>query len=887
MTTPPRLAVWLLLRRVTAEDRDEIVGDLAEDFAEHLRTDGHAAATRWYWRQALAFARTGGWQRQDFPDFRRARVMSIDDLRFAVRRLSKRPGATFASIATLACAIGAAVATWSVLSALLLRPVPIPDPGRLVVVGMRYGTRVSNDGVFPVHEQVAASHVFEAVAAGGKIGNFPVVGSSGLLSVYFATSNFLDVLGLRPETGRWFSSDEDRRGAASVAVLSDRFWRRQFEARPQVIGDRIVVNGHTIPVIGIAPRGFRGVDLTDAPDVYLPLQSIADIVGPRFNFFNDPEEKDFSPTGWVRTFGRLKRGVSRSDALAGLSALLRPAQPHGQVVLTDLETASLAEGARPPLEEFSRLVAVTVGLLLVIGCLAAGMQLLMRTEARREEFAMCLAMGATRARLVSGVLVEGAVLSIAGAVLAVPASTWLLATLTSFQLPGGINLGQLEVGVDGGTFAAAALAAVAATLAMAVVAGGFGFSGNVADALRARAGSTPPIGRRRTRALLVVAQVAVAFVLLVGAGLFFRSLSAALSLNPAYDTGRIAIGAARPPARAAAPDVAAAFFDDLAERLRLIPSIRSISMSSFPGGMTVGGTLTIDGESRTMPSFLASEGVDSNYFSTFGLSVTRGRNFRPDDGADAPRVGIVSESFSRFLARGGDPIGHRVEGLGGRRMGQPAVQIEVVGVVPDLITSVRALEPLVLYVPLGQVPEAPFPGRVVTFHTSGDPSIAMRQAAQVIHELSPADAIPAFTTIDDQITRQMSPQRFGATVMGALGVIATLLTLFGIFVLVESMSGLRRREMGLRAALGATGAQLSALVLGDTLWLVGAGVGLGLLLSWLGAGLVRAFLFHVQPFDIPTIATVVLGIGLAALGVSLRPALRAARVDLASVLREE
>jgi putative ABC transport system permease protein len=811
----------------------------------------------------------------------------MDDLRFAVRRLSRRPGATLASIATLGCAIGAAVATWSVLSALLLRPVPVPDPGRIVVVGMRFGTRVANDGVFPIHEQVAATRVFEAVAAGGKTGMLPV-GSSGPLSVYFATSNFLDVLGLRPETGRWFLSTEDRRGAASVAVLSDRFWRRQFEARPQVIGDRIVVNGHAIPVIGIAPRGFRGVDLTDAPDVYLPLQSIADVIGPGHNLFSDKAENGFSPTGWVRTFGRLKPGMSRPDALAGLSALLPPrANVRQQVVLTDLETASLAEGARPPLEQFSRLVAVTVGLLLVIGCLAAGMQLLMRTEARRAEFAMCLAMGATRTRLASGVLIEGAVLSIAGAALAVPASTWLVATLTSFRLPGGINLGQLEVAVDGRTLAAAALAALGATVAMALVAGGFSFSADVADALRARAGSTPRIGRQRTRALLVIAQVAVALVLLVGAGLFFRSLSAALSLNPAYDTSRIAVADVRPPNRAAAPDVAAAFFDDLSERLRLIPSVRSVSMGDSAGGMSAGGQWTMDGESRTMPSFLAFEGIDSNYFSTVGLSVAHGRSFTRDDGASAPPVGIVSESFGRFLARGGDPIGHRVERFGGRRMGDPPVQIEIVGVVPDIITNVRVLEPLVMYVPVGQMPASPFPSRVVTLHTLGDPSIAMRQAARVIHERSPADAIPAFATIDDQIARQMSPQRFGATVMGALGLIAAVLTLFGIFVLVESMASLRRREIGIRAALGATGPQLGALILGETLWLVGAGVSLGLLLAWLGVSLIRAFLFHVQPFDAATIATVTLGIGLLALVVSARPALRATRVDLAGLLREE
>jgi predicted permease len=894
LTPPPRLAEWLLARRLERDDRDEIIGDLAEEFRDHLRLVSAGAARRWYWRQTFVLLAARTRQESDRAVARRYRSMSVDDVRFAVRRLWKQPTATVMSVVTLAGAIGAGVATWSMLSALLLRPVPVADPDRVVVVGQRSGAsaRLSNDNVYTFYDRLRKTDIFEAVAGGGTIGGLPArIGPDvAPVSLYFASANFADVLGLRMQAGRWFSPVEDRRGGNLVAVLSDRYWRRAFEARPSAVGESVIVSGHTVAVIGVAPRGFRGVDVTSAPDLYLPLESIATVVGDRFtNFFDEGSVPQVSsPTAWVRSFGRLKPGMSTIQVVAGLSTLsttsARPQTPG----ITDLETASLAEGARPQLREFSRLVAITVGLLVAIGCLAVGMQLLMRTEARREEFAMCLAMGATRMRLFSGVLVEAALLSAAGALLAVPISVWLVATLTSFQLPGGIDLGQLEIGIDSRTFVVAALAGLIATLAMAAVAGGFGFSADVADALRARAGATPRIGRRRTRAVLVIAEVAVALALLTGAGLFARSLTAALRLNPGYDTGRLANAVIAAPARASAPSAAQTYFDDLVSRLVEIPGTRAVSLSTSSGGMSSGGRWWIDGTPRTMPAFLGFTSIDSSYFSTIGLNLKSGRNFTADDAAQSAPVGIVSESFGRFLANGGNPIGHRVQAGGGTRPGQAPTQVDIVGVVPDLITSVRALEPMVMYTPLSQLAPTPLaPRRTVTLHTLSDPTPAMRRAAEVIHGLDTSSPIPTFTTIDQQLAKQMSPQLFGATMFGVLGGIAAVLTLFGVFVLVESMAGLRRREMGVRAALGATSGQLSALVLGEALWLVGAGVACGVLLSWLGTDLIRSFLFRVAPFDGVTMVTVGGGMVLLAIAVSLKPALKAGRFDLATVLRDE
>jgi predicted permease len=886
-----------------ADDRDHVVGDLAEDFAERAASAGRRRAVRWYWRHALNLGWTLGVRPPQPPQTgqtKRSRLMAVDDFRYALRRLRKHPAATLGSVVTLAFAIGAAVATWSLLSAVLLHPLAVRDADRLMVVGQRYaraGGReappapLSPGHIYPVFPAIRDSGIFEHVVAGGAWSTRVLISEPARSRpVFYATHDFFDELGVRLQSGRGFAPSDDQRGAPVVAILSDRFWRAEFGARPDVLGQTIHVGDAAVPatIVGIAPRGFRGIDLAGAPDLYLPFYTIADVVGPGFNAFaEDVGNGRDSPTAWVRIIGRLQRGVSAAETTTALAHLpLGPGVENHAFGVTPIEAAALAEAARPPMKEFARLLGATTGLLLLIGSFTAGMLLLLRTEARRDEFAMCLAIGATRARLAAGVIVEGALLALAGAAVALPVSSWLLAGLRTFELPGRVSMEQLEIAVDGRTLAVTAIAAVLATLAMAMIAALFGFSANVADAIRARSGATPRTARRRTRAVLVVTEIAVAMVLVSGAGLFVRSLLAALSLNPGFETNRIASGAVSLNALGYTSEQANQFFADLRARLNANATIRLTSLQGAGGGMSAGGKLTIDGEPREMPAFVAFNPVDDTYFPTMGLAVTRGRNFTNADGAASQPVAIVSQSFGRFIANGGDPVGHHITS-GSRRVGHPPDQIEVVGVVPDVVTSVKSLEPLAMYRPIAQ--SSAIPSRTVILRAAGgrDASAAIRETLATIHAMEPRLAPPAFRTMDDDMARQMGPQRLGATVLGALGGIAVLLTLFGIYVLAESMSALRRREMGVRAALGATRAQLSRLILDETVRLVAAGVLVGAVLSWFGASLIRSFLFKVTPFDAATIGAVVAGVLILALAVSLHPALRCGRIDLARVLRED
>jgi len=388
--------------------------------------------------------------------------------------------------------------------------------------------------------------------------------------------------------------------------------------------------------------------------------------------------------------------------------------------------------------------------------------------------------------------------------------------------------------------------------------------------------------RRGLRTAIVAGQVAISLVLVGGAGLFARSLTTALSLNARLDSGHIVTAQVSLRSFGYTSGRAVAFFDELRDRLAANGTVASVSVTQPEGGTV--GELTIDGVRRQMPSFLRWSGVDEAYFSTMGLPVLEGRSHTRADTSDAPLAVVVSESFARLIAGDESPLGHRIT-EGSRPVGQEAAVAEVVGVVPDVIVDVNTTEPLAMYYALTQRIRQPDATLVV--RAARDPRATMREIAAVIAEMDPRVTPTQMSTLDEQIGRQMNPQRFGMYVLGALGGIALLLTVLGTYVVAESMVVGRRREMSIRAALGARGAHLRGIVLRDTARLVGIGLAAGLALALLGARTIRALLYQVAPLDpIVLAATASLILGFALL-VSLRPALEASRLDLTRSLREE
>jgi putative ABC transport system permease protein len=818
----------------------------------------------------------------------------MDELRLAVRRLTKRPGASFVSIVTLACAIGAAAATWSLLSAVLLRPLPIKDADRVVVAGTvmpsgRLAGMVLEGFLYPRFATVRDSGIFEQVAAEWSsppsfltstgTGELPVSANIG-----FVTSGYFDLLGLQIPLGRNFNSADDRRGAAPVAILTDAYWRRTFDGRADVVGRTIAVQGKAATIVGVAPAGFRGLTLNRPMDFYLPFHTIADIDPGSMNYFADAGHQ-MSPTAGTKIVARLLPGGSVEQALARLSALDRDESRGGTKPvyrLTSINLSAIPFSARAGMAQFARLLGSTVALLLLIGGGTVGMLLLIRTEARREELALCVALGASRGRLARGIVMEGSILAAAGALLAIPVSWWLFRGSGAFQLPGSITIERLALGVDARVIAAAGAGALLSIILISLIAATFGLRADAAESLRSRGGATPRMTRRRTRAALVAAQVAVAMVLVAGAGLFARSLVSALSLNGGLEADRVitAVIGLRP--HGYTMPRATAFFDELQTGLRGNAAVESVAFSAFHGGM--GGKLGIDGTLRQFATDVWFTAVDDRYFRTLGMRVTAGRDFSEADRIGAPLVAVVSESFARQLADGGTPLGRRVT-MPHSRVGQPPDVIEVVGVVDDVITRVSVLQPLDMYLPMRQ--SDPTLTRTLAVRAAGEVDATRREIMSAIKAADPAVAPGSLPTLEEQIGRQMAAQRFGALVLGTLGGIAVLLTILGTYVIAESMAVMRMREMGIRAALGASPRQLGALVMAETGRLVGFGLVVGLGLAWLGANTIRAFLFRVQPFDPLTLTAVAGTILTLALIVSVRPALRAARVDLGAVLKDQ
>lgn len=891
---PPHLAERLLAWRVRPEERPMVLGDMAEEFHDRCRDRGPLRAAIWYWFAAIGLSWGFWWWR---PNRTRpaARTVTMDDVKYAWRRLRKQPMAATVSIVTLAFAIGAAAAAWSLISAVLLHPVHVPEPERVVQVGYRYdtprGPRESSGFSYPTGRLVRSAGILPLAAWGSIYPRSPLLvevnGEAKVRSVRFATPNFLEVLGVRPQLGRFFSEADDRPDAPFVAVISDRFWRREFGSDPGVFGRVIRVRDQPTRIVGVLPRRFRGLELRIWPDLFMPLHAIDRVQLWDGLYGNKP------PVEWVQLVGRLPDDITVPQIQERLNSL--SLEPDGSLkkmlVLTDIETASLSEASRADLRQFARLLGSTVALLLGIGSLTVAMLLLMRTEARGGEFAMCLALGAPRRRLALGVVIEGAMLAVAGVVLALPVSRVMFAGIGGFELPGDIRVELLDLTLNRDVLIAASLAAVLCVVVVAAVAGTFALRRDLGDVLRSHTGATPRLTRRRSRAALVTAQVAVTLVLVTGAGLFARSIERALSLNPSFDTTRVLWGEVGVNDHGADPQRQAVFLREFETRLAQQPAVGSFGFSRGNQGT---GTVQIDGQERklgssTMATYrgMSIVGIDTRYLPTLELAVSAGRAFTTDDRAGAPAVAIVSASLAKAIAPEGSALG--------RRLGPPAANplfaaAEIVGVVPDVVRGPRGLNPMTLYLPSAQYAPPVYPG-------SGGPSLVVRAArdtasaeravTDTIRSLDPTIYPAPMRTIDAGILADMAPQRFGMTVMGALGAIALLLSVLGTYVLAESSAVLRRREMGIRAALGASGGQLGQILLTDTVKLVGIGLVIGLGVSWLGAETIRSFLFQVEPLD-PFVTGGVAGAIVAlALVVSLRPAVAAARVNLARVLRDD
>jgi predicted permease len=798
------------------------------------------------------------------------------DVSFAWRSLGRRPGFSLSVIATLALGIGAGTAVFSLVNAVLLRVMAVNDPRALVLLSTssdRAGLGSSFPYPFYRQLQEADDVLAGVLCQSGMSPNVEAGGPPERVSGKLVSMNYFDVLGVHAHVGRLFSEGDERRpGGDRVAVLGYGYWQRRFGGDPAVVGRTIRVNTQPMTIVGVTPQGFDGLELGAVDDIRLPITLQPYMDGSRSRLESAQE-------WWLQILGRLKPGVTRQQAdrvLAAhferFTATLPSGFARNQLTLLD------GSRGRPTIQtrfgEPLGILGVLAALVLALVCLNVANLLLSRNAARRKEVSVTLALGAGPGRLVQQMLVEALLLAGIGGAIGLALSLWGARVLASMAMPSSNGL-IVDVPLDRRTllFALATTGATAILCALAPAVSAA--KTDLSAALGAESRSVVS-GRMLGRRLLVSAQMALSLALLVGAGLFVRTLANLQRLDVGFETRHLAVFTLNPQLSGYDNQRVRLFYDDLIDRVTAMPGVRGATLSMMPllDVSRWGSGLTLDtGEHDDRPGPLR-DAVGPGYFRTIGIPLREGREFTPADRSGAPPVAIVNESFVRRYFPDGRAIGRRI-GPGGSR--GPA-SVTIVGVAADSrVLHVREAPAPFWYVPymqLGSVGQ-------MTLHvrTEADPAATLDTLSQSIRSIDTGVTVFRAQTMTRQIDSQVVAERLLATLSTTFGAIAALLASIGLYGVLSFMTWARTREIGLRMALGATRRSILGLIVRQTGVLMLAGLGVGLMLAWTLARQVRSLLFGIDALDAATVL-LACGLLLAVTAVAtLLPARRATRID--------
>ena len=814
----------------------------------------------------------------------------VSDLRFAFRMLRKSPLFTVVAVLAIALGTGAVTTIFSAMNAVLFQPLPgATAPDRLASI-----ERTRSDGggslsaSYPFYEALRdRTETFEGLAAWSKVELTIADGDEGAAAYgNLVSGNYFDVLGVRPELGRFFVPDEDRTLLGHpVLVVSDGFWRSRLGADPSALGRTLQVNGHPFTLIGVAPKGFRGAFTPLRTDAWAPL-TMQPALRPRRDLGDDSQ-------AWLRVFGRLRDGVSEEQARQELATLTAvhaadADEPEEYRAFTGVRLSPMtglpADAHGAALGFMSLLLGAAVLVLLIASVNVASM-LSARAVARRREMAVRTALGAGRWRLVRQLVTESLVLFVLGAgggtLLAVLATD----ALEHLPLPADVPV-ALELSPDGRVLAFTLLVALVTGLI-------FGLAPALQAArkdvtARLRDGSAGSGARRsRTANVLIVGQLALSLLLLVAAGLFLRALDRGHGIDPGFDVTGVATVSLEAEAWGYDEAKARSFYQTLRERVETMPGVTSVSYSGFlPLALgSSGDTIAVDGadrsgesggsDAREVPIQLAD--VDAGYFSVLRMPIVRGRPFAASDDERAPNVAVINETLARRAWPEGDAIGSTFEFRGER--------VTVVGIARDAKYADLGPEtPSFAYFPISQLWR---PAHTLLVRTEGDPLGLAPALERSIHSIDPAIPRPTVVSLEQATSIVLLPQRVASMVTGALGVLGLLLAAVGLYGIIAYSASRRTREIGVRVALGARRADVLGLIVRDGMRLAAVGAILGLVLAAGATRLLESFLFGVSPLDVVTFAlgaAVFLGVALVA---SYLPARTAAAEDPVEALRAE
>jgi predicted permease len=878
MTThPSRLAIWLLSRRLSAEWRDFVVGDLEEEFATRS-VDSPLAAHAWFWWQTLRClaapppVRTHRLANEKSQGDSMMRTL-FADLRYAFRAMSRTPSFAVAVVSVLALAIGGNTAVFSVVDQLLLRPLPYPNGDQLVTVEESSGLNSSTAraDVSPANwlDWQHDSRTFRGFAAWG-LAQFTLTGAGEprRVNAQLVSSEFFPLLGVASLLGRTISDEDDRPNGARVAVLSYRAWQELGGDR-RAIGRTVQLDDRPYEIVGVMPAGFRFV--REDVDLWTAYQLDR----------NRPWRENGGR--FLEVVGRLASGATIETARSEMEGIARRLastyafNKNRSVILTPLREVLTGQVRTSVLVLFAG-----VSVLLAIACFNVANMLLARSASRQREIAIRASLGAGRWAIARLVLLESLLLAGAGGALGLVLARWSLAALLAVA-PTNL-LGVSELLIDrrvllyafGLSLATGAIAGLASTILFA--------RRSMADTLRTRgsqAGHAP-----RVRQALVVVQVAMTVVLLCGAGVLVRTLIALDRAPLGFDahdvlTMMVAISPAR-----YTDDRPRDFYREAVTRLRALPGIESAAAAaSLPMiGIPRGGTRFRQlGEPERPVAELPStvvRMVAPGYFRTLRIPVLRGREFTDADNESPVGGFVVSEAFARRYLSGRDPLTTSIS----VRMQDENPYLPIIGIVGDVSEgSVRAAPQPTVFYSHGRMPWA----TMTLFLRGRQPESLVKPVTAALHELDPTLVVSNVRTIESALAESLARERISALISTSFGVGGLLLAALGLYGLLAYLVAERTKDIGIRIALGARLARITGSVVAGGLALVAIGAAIGIAASLLLLQSLGTLLFGVTPYDVPTYAIVVVLLGAIAALASYLPARRAARIEPLTALRQE
>ena len=827
---------------------------------------------------------------------RRDRGMLLQDIKYAIRSFATNPGFTFVVLLTLALGIGANTAIFTLVDAVLLRPLPVHEPAELADIytscrrGFLYCTTSYPD--FVDYRERNRTFVDLAAFAGSTVTLDDGTGTR-LVGAMLVTGSYFTLLGVNAQHGRPILPDDDRLGnPRAVAVLSHRMWAADFGEDPAVTGRELRLNGVPYTVIGVAPKGFRGTRLSQSPDLWIPFSSLP-LVSTRSGPGSNPLV--LRNTRWIGgVIGRRQPGVtieqSRADMIS-VSDGLQEEYPlrSGRTITTEATRAFTLPAASTGSDiiRFITLLMVAVSAALFIACANIANLLLARATARRREIGVRLALGASRGRLVRQLLTESVLLSACGAFAGWFVASAALNFLSSYALPGFVSIASLELALDGRVLAFTGTIALLTGLLFGVVPALQATNPNLTSSLKEQSSDTRLGGIMKTRGVLLSLQTAMALVLLVGAGLFVRSLKNGLDADVGFETRNLAMASFNLARRQYSEPAALRFVQDLTERAAQLPGSQNVT-SAVWAPLARGGSgffISIDGYTPAAGEELRIEAnwVGPDYFRTMGIPLINGRDIGERDRTGAPYVAVINNTMAQRWWPGEDPVGRtfRMNGDGS------GPEVLIVGHAQDVKDGLSDdPEPFVYYAMAQHMARAL--SRInLLVATDAEPSNTLPLLRQHLRELDPNLAVPELTTLQNRLAEYLMPQRMGTTLLSTLGGLTVLLAIVGISGVVGYAVNQRRREIGIRIALGAAHSHVLNTIVRGAVIPVAIGIGIGLVAAFGVTRLVANFMFGVEPTDPVTFVAVPAIMTGVALMAAYLPARRATKVNPTEALKSE